>query len=314
MKYSPEVTETIHLQDAYTLMYGVLAGRILADLGDEGESALREALRRYGRGRGLARRREHLRMGVKINMRSLRTVSYDRPPDPRFRRDWIVLNDEERTSRTLACPMAEVWSRNGMKDIGRIYCEEFHKACYREYAFGLAEVFLGATLTEEGDSYCDFHVLLRRANVPERLQALCFADRDPGYEPPRLKETQAESKPGFSALCIRLYCSMAEVLRERFPERMDGVFREGLAAWAEISLKNLSEQAKEARTELTPDFAQRHFPLYLSNTDEPLWRTCRGDTANLARATLDEFFYSAFLPSLFSEGRGAARRRTGISS
>ena len=94
----------------------------------------------------------------------------------------MKLTDEERNSHTLVCPMAEVWDQYDARRIGRIYCEEFHRACYQEYAFGLTQVNLAQTLTQDGDGYCDFHVVLRKANVPSDKKAKCFAEYDPGYK------------------------------------------------------------------------------------------------------------------------------------
>lgn len=88
-------------------------------------------------GRGL--RARHLDANVKINMHSLFAVGADLPPDPRFKRELQELNPQERVSHTLYCPMAALWKEYGVMEIGRIYCEEFHRACYGHYAFGLHE-------------------------------------------------------------------------------------------------------------------------------------------------------------------------------
>ena len=127
--YSPEQLEIIHLQDSYTIMYALLARQIINALGEVGDSIVREATRRYGKDRGRKRRQKHLELNVKINMHSLFAVCSDLPSDPRFRRDRLMLTEEERNSHTLICPMAQVWEEYGAKKIGRIYCEEFHRAC-----------------------------------------------------------------------------------------------------------------------------------------------------------------------------------------
>ena len=174
--YSEQQMEIIHLQDSYTIMYALLARQIIEALGEAGDSIVREATRRYGKDRGRKRRQKHLDLNVKINMHSLFAVCSDLASDPRFRRDRLLLTEEERNSHTLICPMAQVWEEYGAKKIGRIYCEEFHRACYQEYAYGLTQVNLARTLTEDGDGYCDFHVVLRKANVPKELKPQCFSD------------------------------------------------------------------------------------------------------------------------------------------
>ena len=113
--YSGKQLETIHLQDSYTIMYALLARQIIEELGALGDEIVRESTRRYGRDRGRKRRQKHLDLGVKINMHSFFAVCSDLPPDPRFRRDRLLLTEEERNSHTLVCPMAQVWEEYGAK-------------------------------------------------------------------------------------------------------------------------------------------------------------------------------------------------------
>lgn len=268
--FTPEQIETIHLQDSYTIMYLLLSRQIIQELGDEGETVVREATRRYGRDRGRKRRQKHLDLNVKINMHSLFGVCSDLPPDPRFRRDRLMLTEEERNSHTLICPMAEVWEKYGAKKIGRIYCEEFHRACYQEYAFGLTQVNLARTLTEDGDEYCDFHIVLRKANVPDEYKPQCFPEFDPGYTQPVVSGAPAEGKSGFASLCVRVYYYMLEVLTERKPEAADTVMTQALHTWAKDTEERLAAQAAEMREELTPEFVDRHFPLYVNPDADPL--------------------------------------------
>ena len=268
--YTNAQLEVIHLQDSYTIMYALLAKEIMESLGEKGERIVREATRRYGKDRGRARREEHEKLGVKINMHSLFAVCSDLPSDPRFRRDRLKLTDEERNSHTLVCPMAEIWDKYGAKKIGRIYCEEFHRACYQEYAFGLTQVNLAQTLTQDGDGYCDFHVVFRKANVPDEKKAKCFAEYDSGYEVPQIDGSAAEGKSGFCSLCVRVYYYMLEVLYEECPERAVEVMTKALHAWVEDAAGHLVQEAVEMHEELSKEFADKHFPLYMNIDDDPL--------------------------------------------
>lgn len=269
--FTPEQIETIHLQDSYTIMYLLLSRQIIQELGDEGETVVREATRRYGRDRGRKRRQKHLDLNVKINMHSLFGVCSDLPPDPRFRRDRLMLTEEERNSHTLICPMAEVWEKYGAKKIGRIYCEEFHRACYQEYAFGLTQVNLARTLTEDGDEYCDFHIVLRKANTPDEYKPQCFPEFDPNYTKPVISGAPAEGKSGFNSLCVRVYYYMLEVMTERCPESAETVMAKALHAWAKDTEERLAAQANELGKILSPEFVDRHFPLYVDPDSDPLW-------------------------------------------
>ena len=134
--YTEEQIETIHMGDMFTMFYALLGQALIDGMGIEGESVLREATRRYGRDRGEGRRKKQLDANVKINMKSLFSIGSDLPADPRFKGEALKLTDEERNHRTLRCPMAELWIKEGYQRVGRIYCEEFHPACYGAYAFG----------------------------------------------------------------------------------------------------------------------------------------------------------------------------------
>ena len=293
--YSPEQLEVIHLQDSYTIMYALLSRSIMDELGEEGESIVREATRRYGADRGRKRRKKHQDLGVKINMHSLFGVCSDLPPDPRFLRDRLNLIPEERTSHTLVCPMAQVWDQYNARKIARIYCEEFHRACYKEYAFGYTQVNLAQTLTEDGDSYCDFHVVLRKANLPDELKPLCFAECDPGYVTPTVSTASADGKSGFSSLCVRVYYYMLQVLLERCPAHGVEIMDHALAVWVEDTLRRLKQQAQELNEPCTAAFMDRHFPLYADIDQDPLWTEY---DRNNAKSVLKAGFYDRILPHL----------------
>lgn len=162
--YSKEEIQIMNLDDNYTLLYPFLVKSLIEHFGEQGEKTAREGTRRFGRDRAETLRNKHLNAGVKINMHSLFAVGPDLPPDPRFKRELQELNPEERVSHTLYCPMAEIWKKYGFMEIGRMYCEEFHNACYSSYAYGYTKVNLAKTLTQKEDEYCAFNVVLRPEN------------------------------------------------------------------------------------------------------------------------------------------------------
>ena len=73
---------TMDLSDNYTLLYSFLCREVLDEFGLEGERALREGTRRYGRDRGLASRKKHQALGVKVNMQSLFGLGRPAPGPP----------------------------------------------------------------------------------------------------------------------------------------------------------------------------------------------------------------------------------------
>ena len=241
--YTAEEKQIMNCNDTYTMLYGCIVRSILDELGEEGERAAREGTRRFGYDRAEASRKKHLEHGLKINMQSLFTMFHDLPGDPRFRRELQELNPQERVSHTLVCPMADVWEYYGVKAIGRMYCEEFHCACYSHYAFDLTAVNLGKTLTQDGDQYCAFNVVLRPENVPDRYKSACFEEYDPAYVRQEVAGEEVEAKPGFSLLGMKLYYYLLETACERFGERGAAVVESGLHSFAETPADLLKRRA-----------------------------------------------------------------------
>jgi len=71
--------------DLWSLMYYVFAREMVDSFGEEGEEALRRAIRGYGRARGSRLRRKHEEQGLPISLRSL-FEHYDLPGTPALRR------------------------------------------------------------------------------------------------------------------------------------------------------------------------------------------------------------------------------------
>jgi hypothetical protein len=162
-EYPQQSIETflMNLLDLQAKMYYYLA-RGLLEFGEEGEAALRRAIRRFGRERGLELRRDHLARGLDINLHSLFT-QYDLPADPRFKRNKIELTEQTRLSETLVCTFYNVWRQypDGER-IGRIYCEEVHHQIFGAYDPAV-QTNLTQTLTQ-GDDRCRFSIYFRPAN------------------------------------------------------------------------------------------------------------------------------------------------------
>ena len=176
--YTPEEHFVMNLADIYSLLFGYIGDGLIRAFSMQGEASVREAARRFGKDRGRTLREKHLSIGAKINMKNLFSLYPDLPSDPRFRRELQSLAPQERISHTLFCPMAEIWESHGLKELGRIYCEEFHPACYGEYAYGLTSVNLARTQTQENDAYCSFHGIPRQRPLKEeRSRRTIFSAR-----------------------------------------------------------------------------------------------------------------------------------------
>jgi len=292
--YSYEEQCIMDLADNYTLLYSFLGRSLIDAFGVAGEKALREGTRRYGRDRGEASRKMHESLDVKINMQSLFSVGGDLPPDPRFRRELQELNPEERVSHTLVCPMADIWKAYGEAYIGRIYCEEFHPACYSHYAFDYGHVNLGMTLTQEKDEYCDFNVVLRAENLPDELKPKCFAEYDPGYVTPDVHPAAACGKSGFESISVKLYYYILEAALEQFGEAGWDAMRTAMEKMAVDAAARARNTAEKYDRPFDEQLIFDTYPLTMDRSKTKLWDNYTGHEA------VERFMHS-FVPAMQRE-------------
>ena len=264
----------MNLSDTYTLMYGFVGKQLVEDLGVDGEAALREASRKFGYDRAECSRAKHLAVNAKINMLNLFTLFHDLPEDPRFRRELQEINPQERVSHTLVCPMADVWAKFGQKEIGRIYCEEFHPACYNHYAFDHAEVNLSKTLTQDGDEYCDFNVILRPEHLPDDLKPVCFAEYDPYYVQPEFEQPPIDGKVGFGTLFVKLFYYLYRQASQDLGQAGTEACRKGLQACAAAVAGLFQERAQEGNDVIDSKYVVDNLPIDLktSSVDSAFWK------------------------------------------
>ena len=160
------MTKTYNEEDIITLMemlariYYHLAEELLG-FGEEGELALRRAIRAYARDRGLRLRKIHQEKGYPLNVRSLYDY-YDLPgtETSRFRRKQLEFDDVTQESETYECQFCQIWNEIGgekaLRTLGQIYCNEFHPEMWGTYNPEIS-VKMPRLLTQ-GDPYCKFEV------------------------------------------------------------------------------------------------------------------------------------------------------------
>jgi hypothetical protein len=299
--YTYEQQCVMDLADNYTLLYSFISRELMDAFGLEGERAVREGTRRYGRDRGQQSREEHLAKGYKINMQTLFSVGSGLPKDPRFRRELQELNPEERISHTLVCPMADIWKAYGEREIGRIYCEEFHPACYERYAYDCGHTHLAKTLTQECDSYCAFNVTLRAQNLPDDLRPVCFAQYDPGYIQPAYEAPSVSAKRGFEKLCIKLYYYLLEAAADLCGEAGAEAVERGLEKMAADGAARARAAAAQYGVPFDEKLIDDTYPLSLEPERIDLWEPYRTHGAR-------ERFARRFVPRMREElAKGGGR-------
>ncbi len=141
--------------DLWSLMYIVFAKEIVESFGDEGKKALVRAIRNYGKARGERLRKRHEHKGFPINIRSL-FEHYDLPGNPGTVKERKVFEDDRLISYTYSCPYEKVWRANDGKDLGLLYCQNFHHAFWQTYRPDI-DVQIPEILTKD-DPHCLFIV------------------------------------------------------------------------------------------------------------------------------------------------------------
>lgn len=282
----------INLSDNYTLLYSFIAKHIIDFFGEKGESSIRSGLRNYGYDRGKTSRTKHLKVNAKINMKNLFTLYHDLPSDPRFRRELQELNAQERVSHTLICPMADIWKKYGHMSIGRIYCEEFHSACYGTYGYGYTQVNLAKTLTQENDEYCSFNVVLRPQVLPEDLRAECFEEYDIKYEEHDFPHIDIKGKEGFNVLSIKIYYYLLKAVKEQLGEEGIKVLTKGLESFANTAALRLKDSAREDGREINESYIYDNIPISMDIDNDPLWDNYDN---NNAKYYMKEYFCKVLL-------------------
>lgn len=137
------------------LLYFYLARELVDQFGQPGQEALRQAIRSFGRDRGLAMRREHESQGLEINLETL-MGGKDLPSEPRTESEILGFTAREWAVDVKSCGFYEDWKRRGGLDVGLVYCQEVHHAMWESYD-PQVEVNLPQSLTA-GDCRCVFRV------------------------------------------------------------------------------------------------------------------------------------------------------------
>ena len=153
--------DLVAMSEMVAKLYYHMAKEMLDTFGEEGEKALRRAVRAYGRDRGATLREKHREAGIPLTVESI-FKHYDMPgtESSHFRRTTFKLDENTRQSETYVCQFNEIWNDHGgvpaLRSLGQIYCNEFHPAMWGEYDPDIS-VELPRLLTQ-GDEHCRFEV------------------------------------------------------------------------------------------------------------------------------------------------------------
>jgi hypothetical protein len=260
------------MQDSWVMLYGFLAKQLMDEGGFQGEVAVREATRRFGRDRGLANRKRLIDNNIKVNLVTLFSEGRDRPGESRFVAYNTFESEEDFSVCTHICSLADVWKKYGLKRYGRIYCEEFHIADYEAFGFGVTKVNLARSLTQDGDDRCIFNHTLRPENMTEEVRKLCFARFDESYERPDIGMPKPQGKNGFNMLWIKTYYYILECAVEELGDLGRTIVGNGLRITAHEQAKVFLEETTSTERAVDRQYLVDHLSLSLDPDNDPLWR------------------------------------------
>ena len=260
------------LQDSWVILYTFVAKELTLRKGDEGERILREAVRRYGRDRGLTNQKRLMDNNIKINLLTLFNEGRDRPGEPRFTSKVIRNTREERISDTLICSFADVWKRYDAKYLGRIYCEEFHLACYEAFSFGKAKINLSRSLTQDGDDRCCFYHTYRPENLTDEERRLSFEEFDPDIKNRKRRCPSHRGKAASICFGLRYISIFSNARQKPLGDNGRALVGEGLRNAAREQAVEFIRRAEATEQKIDAAFLEGHLPISIDTDSEPLWK------------------------------------------
>lgn len=113
-------------------LYYFVARRVVMDLGEAGEKAVRQGLREFGLARGQAILAEVEAACEEVNLANF-LKHYNLPMGRAWRGERTITPEASQDVVTF-CPFADQWQRRGGADIGQMYCEEVDPAIREGYS------------------------------------------------------------------------------------------------------------------------------------------------------------------------------------
>lgn len=219
------------------LLHMVGAGTLVEEFGPDGETTLRQWLRRFGFWRGREIRKAHMAIGLPVNMESL-IKHWDSASSYHLKDQWKteayyspynVRNPLRKEGG--GCPMSEPWIENEFWQWGHVLCDELHIQIARGYHPDAAVVIPECIMKRE--DRCDFNWLM-----PPDAKEPGPVEHFPGQDV--LADWQYESELDQAYKCLRrsMRVSAARIyflwdaLQEFHPQKAEKVFARIMELWA----------------------------------------------------------------------------------
>lgn len=217
-------------------LFYFLARAALNMKGEDGDRAIRKAIRAYGTERGQRMRKIADAKGLEANLLTLFN-NYDLMSDPRFvhPQEGRVVTAEVKKSITGRCPDAEMWGRlpDGLR-IGSIYCEEVHHKIYGGFDPAI-QVNLCETLTNGGNQ-CRFHIYCRKSNQTEYPLT--------PYVRQAWEDFEGDMVASIHSIFCLMYIKMGRIIKDELGEEVLASALKDFAWYRGVRMKKLHEKNK----------------------------------------------------------------------
>ncbi|MFQ6111933.1 MAG: L-2-amino-thiazoline-4-carboxylic acid hydrolase [Nitrospinota bacterium] len=150
----------------FAAFYAVVARKLRERLGEEGLELLKEALREFGRRRGEEIRQRVKEKGLPLTLENF-VSHYNLPMAPAWRSE-RHLREKERSSDIFFCPFADLWLKEGVPELGLLYCQEVDPAIRKGYREDLS--FESSENILKGDPHCHHEEVLKGEGNPSRRE------------------------------------------------------------------------------------------------------------------------------------------------
>lgn len=165
-----------NLMDCWSILYKNLAKTIIKEKGNDGKIVVRRANHLCGITMGESERKRHHDNGQLTNLKTFFKDSPASFPDPRFRIQWQLFNEQEAVFDVITCPIYDKLEETGEQDLMLPFCEEYHLGCIEGYTRHTGQCCLSENFIYPGENSCRLGCYFRASNMDKEFRSSCFSE------------------------------------------------------------------------------------------------------------------------------------------
>lgn len=222
-----------NLQDCWSILYKNVAKSMLRERGRDGETVVRRANHLCGVTIGKLERASQISEGRLANLETLFAFPSVLYPDPRFRVEWQLFNEQEAVFDVVTCPIYDKLKETGDQKLMLPFCEEYHHGCIMGYTENAGQCCLSENFVYPGENSCRLGCYFRASNVGSDVRPACFdEDLSEKTVPAKNQISGIDPKKAFSLWAQVLIESYIEECTKRYGAESVCIISSGLRAAA----------------------------------------------------------------------------------